>query len=556
MKRNAFRLNLFPALIVATVLVGQNGCSAARRNLRKGRNDGVFSGRKVPDGTMDEVPIRKPRNATAGLDVPKPFVIDDAEKEFFNQMLEELTSFETSAPTGVASAPPVVVPTTAPSVPASPAPTAVKVTDIPSSSPTITPTTTPSVSPTGKPSDSSSDSPSEKAATPSPTASPSEGPSWTPSSEPTSSPSDIPSDGPSLEPSVDPSESPTATPTAAPTTTEPSVAPSFSPSVETPSPVAPTPAPVPVGPCNLTVQGRSALINIFLRVVSNPADVDTPGSPQQLALEWIINEDPMQLCPQDKFLIQRYVMSVFYFSTRGDRWTECSAPPLLDEDATEEEKAEAEAAANAACNLKVAGFESNSNAWLTGGNECGWGGLGCNEDDFITRIELEQNGVAGTLPSELSRLQTLRHLILEEGILTGTIPSKLGEIRSLEQIDLNFNLLQGPIPEELYLLSNLRQMDLNDNELTGTISSSISGLSKMSFFQIENNLFTGTVPDAMGGLTALQVATMDYNQLSGTMPCNVMNSTGTIKVLTSDCLGAPNRPSPPLVICECCTQCS
>jgi len=263
----------------------------------------------------------------------------------------------------------------------------------------------------------------------------------------------------------------------------------------------------------------------------------------------------MQLCPQDKFLIQRYVMSVFYFSTRGDRWSECSAPPLLDEDATEDEKAAVEATANAECSLKVAGFESNSNAWLTGGSECGWGGLGCNEDDFVTRIEMEQNGVAGTLPVELSRLQTLRNLILEEGILTGTIPSKLGEIRSLEQIDLNFNLLQGPIPEELFLLSNLRQMDLNDNELTGTISSSIQGLAKMSFFQIENNLFTGTIPYAMGALTSLQVATMDNNQLSGEMPCDVMNSTGTLKVLTSDCLGAPNRPSPPLVICECCTQC-
>jgi len=267
-----------------------------------------------------------------------------------------------------------------------------------------------------------------------------------------------------------------------------------------------------------------------------------------LALNWMIDEDPMQLCPQDKFLVQRYVMSVFYFSTRGDRWTECSAPPPLSEVGDPEQ---AQADANAQCSLQVAGFESSSNAWLTGGSECGWGGLGCNEDNFIARIEMEQNGVAGTLPFELNRLQTLQNLILEEGILTGTIPSELSEIRSLEQIDLNFNLLQGTIPEELYALSNLRQMDLNDNELTGTISSSISSLSKMSFFQIENNFFTGTVPDSISALKALEVATMDNNQLSGTMPCDFTN----IKVLTADCLGAPNRPSPPLVICECCTQC-
>ncbi len=97
----------------------------------------------------------------------------------------------------------------------------------------------------------------------------------------------------------------------------------------------------------------------------------------------------------------------------------------------------------------------------------------------------EQNGVAGTLPIELSSLKQLQALLLEEGILTGTIPTELGMIRTLEQIDLNFNLLQGPLPEEIYLLTNLRQLDLNDNELTGTISENISNLTQLSFFQIE-----------------------------------------------------------------------
>lgn len=272
-----------------------------------------------------------------------------------------------------------------------------------------------------------------------------------------------------------------------------------------------------------------------------------------LALDWMIEQDPMQLCPQDKYLIQRYVMAVFYFSTRGDRWTQCSAPPPPVEGVVN--PAIAEANANALCSIQVAGYESSSNAWLTSESECSWGGLGCNEDKFIVRIEMEQNGVAGTLPYELSRLQNLRNLVLEEGILTGTIPTQLGELQLLEQIDLNFNLIGGPIPEELYSLTNLRQMDLNDNELTGTISTAIGQLLQMSFFQIENNLISGTVPLEIGVLNQLEVATMDNNMLSGTMPCDFMNATGKIQVLTLDCLGAPNRPSPPLVICECCTQC-
>lgn len=201
---------------------------------------------------------------------------------------------------------------------------------------------------------------------------------------------------------------------------------------------------------------------------------------------------------------------------------------------------------------------------------------------------IEQNGMAGTIPLELNRLKNLRYLLLEEGILTGTIPSELGEIQALEQIDLNFNLLAGPIPEEIFFLSNLRQLDLNDNELTGSISTNIAMLSDLSFFQIENNFFMGTVPTQMGSLTSLgthpitivealgltvaqsldlshtvfhidlshtEVATMDNNRLSGTMPCEFLNAIGAVRVLTSDCLGAPNRPSPPLVVCDCCTQC-
>ena len=213
------------------------------------------------------------------------------------------------------------------------------------------------------------------------------------------------------------------------------------------------------------------MINIFIRVVSSPSDVDTPGSPQFLATNWIIEEDPEFLCPQDPRLIQRYVMAVFYYSTRGDRWTQCSAPDdPSDTDSVQE--------ANDMCMITVPGGQG-SNAWLTPSNECTWGGIGCSMDDVITRLEMERNGVAGTLPYELNRLQNLRQLILEEGILTGTIPTTLGEVRTLEQIDLNFNLLQGPIPEQIYSLTNLQQLDLNDNELSGTISTNIDNVSFM-----------------------------------------------------------------------------
>jgi hypothetical protein len=107
-------------------------------------------------------------------------------------------------------------------------------------------------------------------------------------------------------------------------------------------------------------------------VVSNPVDVGTPGTPQNLAMDWIINLDTARLCPQDPNLIQRYVTAVFYYSTRGDRWETCKAPIDVSDPV-------AIAIGNADC--------PNGDAWLTPSSECDWGGLRCDGGDFITRID-------------------------------------------------------------------------------------------------------------------------------------------------------------------------
>lgn len=53
--------------------------------------------------------------------------------------------------------------------------------------------------------------------------------------------------------------------------------------------------------------------------------LDSDRSPQGRALDWITNEDEAQLCPDSPNLTQRYIMAVFYYSTDGDKWDECSA---------------------------------------------------------------------------------------------------------------------------------------------------------------------------------------------------------------------------------------
>ena len=263
-------------------------------------------------------------------------------------------------------------------------------------------------------------------------------------------------------------------------------------------------------------------------MVSDDGSLEVEGSPQNLAAEWLINEDMRYVCPQDPTLIQRYSMAVFYYSTDGNDWFQCNAPSDFGSE-------EAIAEANANCNLVVEGSNS-SDAWLTPSSECDWGGVACTASGFIDRLDFgkqktnqwilfpmsaipgvsfsplnvvlfillsERNGIGGSLPSEISRFNELRYLLLEEGLISGSIPEDIGFNVNLLQIDLNFNAITGSLPETIYRLTKLEQLDLNDNEFTGTISTNISRLMQLVFLQLEQNSFRGTIPEELGNLFML-----------------------------------------------------
>jgi hypothetical protein len=140
---------------------------------------------------------------------------------------------------------------------------------------------------------------------------------------------------------------------------------------------------LPTIECNLNQETRELLIQIFLNRVSDAAALETVGTPQNSAKNWLLNEDAAFLCPQSPNLIQRYVMAVHYFSTRGNRWFQCSAPSDLDDP-------ELVAQANDACTIVASpgNREDNSNAWLTAVSECQWGGIACDDGGNVIRIDM------------------------------------------------------------------------------------------------------------------------------------------------------------------------
>lgn len=292
---------------------------------------------------------------------------------------------------------------------------------------------------------------------------------------------------PTIKPTVMPTIKPTAMPTVVPT--------------ETPT----TRSPAPTTSCKMDQDSKVSLIFSILASVSEAEALKDEGSAQGKALDWILYHDEALLCPDSDTLIQRYVMALFYFATNGDRWNECSSGTT-----------------GTLC--------SYAHRFLDSASECTWAGVTC-DNGVITKIEfgkkywlctlsifvpgeshkklasfvcswVEDNNLAGYIPSEISFLVELQALNLERGLLSGHIPSSLGRLTKLRELDLDNNILSGSIPHELSGAPQLWLLDLNDNFLSGDIDA-LQNMPSLKYVQLHSTSVSGTVPSSLGDLEEL-----------------------------------------------------
>jgi len=71
-----------------------------------------------------------------------------------------------------------------------------------------------------------------------------------------------------------------------------------------------------------------------------------------------------------------------------------------------------------------------------------------------------------------------------------------GEYYDIEttEIDLNFQGLTGSIPPEIGCLTNLDTLHLGSNQLTGEIPKSVGKLTNLTYLYLSNNQLTGEIP--------------------------------------------------------------
>jgi uncharacterized protein (DUF2237 family) len=121
-----------------------------------------------------------------------------------------------------------------------------------------------------------------------------------------------------------------------------------------------------------TIQALSPATNQSLSITS---------SPQSQALNWLITQDGMKLCPGDLRIKQRFIMASFYFSTSGDTtWVGCGRNSVK------------------TCKINWSFIVGDpitaryGNAtWLSAVDECKWGGIACNDKTgTVDRIEFSK----------------------------------------------------------------------------------------------------------------------------------------------------------------------
>lgn len=208
------------------------------------------------------------------------------------------------------------------------------------------------------------------------------------------------------------------------------------------------------------------------------------------------------------FADERSVLTDFYHSTNGDQWVE-------------------------------------RDGWLEADNVCDWYGVSCHDhtgsDQRVARIELDWNGLSGSVPEVLTELEGLERLSLRGNALEGplpeswsvlpfgelnlarnplraTIPASWSEMPLLGRLNLASTQMAGPFPEALADLS-LHELDFSDNELVGTLP---DWLADQTFrkLNLEGNQLEGSIEPAVEAMVTGERVFLSLadNRFDGDLP--------------------------------------
>ncbi len=264
-------------------------------------------------------------------------------------------------------------------------------------------------------------------------------------------------------------------------------------------------------------------------------------SPQYRALVFLAEHDPLKLNPNDpilsKQIIQRYVLSVLYFSTNGPSWRhrvywltgqhECGWQFVICSDVQEHNNSTADANKKKRQKVGFAGDKFNPENMDDDFSDFADSDLGLGKGRIITGVKLYDNGLAGnSLPLELVELKYLHILDFGSNSLVGTLPTYFSRLTHLRELYLNRNKLHGKIDANMTKgLTKLKVLSLGHNFLTGNIDDRfLRDLTSLENLSLEYNQLSGIIPTVLGNMKALQHIRLGGNSLHGKIPLSLENN--------------------------------
>ncbi|KAI5355521.1 hypothetical protein L3X38_008416 [Prunus dulcis] len=138
-------------------------------------------------------------------------------------------------------------------------------------------------------------------------------------------------------------------------------------------------------------------------------------------------------------------------------------------------------------------------------------------------LDLSQNQFSGRIPPEIGLLRNLTYLYLYDNKLSGLIPKEIGDLKSLVNLSLSYNNLRDVIPPNIGNLINLNTLYLHSNQLSGLIPKEIGNFKSLVNLALYNNSLSGLIPPNIGNLINLNTLYLYSNQLSGLIPKEIGN---------------------------------
>ncbi len=298
-----------------------------------------------------------------------------------------------------------------------------------------------------------------------------------------------------LRPDPDPSSTPSLSPTTFAPSGSPTTFGSESPTFASESPTFASESPTTVA--SKLAELRQKLEPFIVRTDADKAILEDPNSPQSQALAWLSTVSVSVVDNiSTNFALEQYASAVLYFSTNanGANWNEENS--LFND-------------SNSICD-----FNNGASSFVAVGS------ITCNGAS-VQSVQLVNNGLSGTLPWELSLLSNIEHLDLSENELRETIPTEFSRMTAMTFLALYENSLTSTLPSELGMLTNLEAFIFDQNQLTGSLPTELGQLTALTKFSVWGNYMTGRLPSELVQLRAVQDYWINNNEFTGSLQTEV-----------------------------------